>query len=306
MSIPARDALLERTTFTRHLITPGERAALYARATAGSVTKVLPGCYVDSSYWAALSAHSRHCALAHLAALSADAEIEFSHLTAAALWRLPAVGGWPSRVHVAGHRGSSADATSTLVRHASGFDPETVEIDGLRVTSLAVTVAQVAAIESFATAVVMADAALRRDPATNFTQAAAAVPKYHGRTRALMVASFADGRADRPGESLSRVSMRAAGLPMPDLQVPLFGASGARYVVDFYWASCRLIGEFDGAAKYRDPEFLRGRTPEQALADEKYREDDLRAANHGLSRWGWSVANSPPLLGQHLRRAGLR
>lgn len=306
MTTPALDALLEHTTFTRHLVTPGERAALYARAKTGSLTKILPGCYIRSTYWAALTPHSRHCALAHLAALTTSTELEFSHLTAAALWRLPAVGRWPSRAHVAGPRGSSADASSKLVRHASGFDPDAVVIDGLRVSSLAVTVAQVAATEPFATAVVTADAALRQHPATKLIRAAAAVPKYHGRARALAVATFADGRADRPGESISRVSMRAARLPMPELQAPLYGASGARYVVDFYWPHRRLIGEFDGAAKYRDPEFLRGRTPEQALADEKYREDDLRAASHGMSRWGWKLANSPALLAQHLRRAGLR
>ena len=128
----------------------------------------------------------------------------------------------------------------------------------------------------------------------------------HGRARATAVAAFADGRADRPGESISRVSMRAAGLPAPELQVEIYGASGARYVVDFYWPERRLMGEFDGAAKYRDPELLRGRTPEQALADEKHREDDLRATARGMSRWGWRVANSPVLLGQQLRRAGLR
>ena len=167
------------------------------------------------------------------------------------------------------------------------------------------TVAQVAASEPFATGVVIADAALRHHPVTRLLPAAASIPRRHGRARALAVAAFADGRADRPGESVSRVSMRAAGMPMPELQVVRHGASGARYVVDFYWRHLRLIGEFDGEAKYRDPEFLNGRTPEQALADEKYREDDLRTADHSMSRWGWKVANSPLSLARHLRRAGV-
>ena len=281
------------------------RAALYARVRRGHLTRVYPGCYVEAAYWAALSAHSRHCALAHLSAAKLDG-LEFSHLTAAALWRLPLVDDWPPIVHVAGPRGSALRTTSALARHRLGFDPAAVTIDGLLVSSLPVTVAQVAASQPFATGVVVADAALRRHPDSDLRSAAAAIPLHHGRARALSVADFADGRADRPGESLSRVGMRAAGLPMPELQAPLRGASGTRYFVDFYWPRCRLIGEFDGAAKYREPEFLRGRTPERAFADEKFREDDLRAATHGMSRWGWKVANSPVLLAQQLRRAGLR
>ena len=99
--------------------------------------------------------------------------------------------------------------------------------------------------------------------------------------------------------------MLAAGLPLPELQVPIRGASGKEYTVDFYWRTLRLMGEFDGHIKYNDPEFLRGRTPAQALADEKFREDDLRATRRGMSRWGWKLAHSPVLLAQHLRRAGL-
>ena len=78
--------------------------------------------------------------------------------------------------------------------------------------------------------------------------------------------------------------MHLAHLPAPQLQVVLYGASGQRYVVDFWWPGCRLIGEFDGAFKYSDPEFMRGRTAHQVLLDEKHREDDLRAAGYGFSR----------------------
>ena len=67
-----------------------------------------------------------------------------------------------------------------------------------------------------------------------------------------------------------------------------------------------MIGEFDGDAKYTDPEFLRGRTPEQALLDEKLREDDLRAAGHGMCRWRWATAMSVHSLQAHLRAAGIR
>jgi hypothetical protein len=42
------------------------------------------------------------------------------------------------------------------------------------------------------------------------------------------------------------------------------------------------------------------------VIDEKVREDDLRAARHGMSRWDWTKAVSPRLLSAHLIAAGLR
>lgn len=296
--------LFGHTTFAAQLHSSGERRTLYNRARSGLLTRVHPGCYVHAGFWDELSPTAQHRARAHLVSTS-DTDLEFSHLTAAALWRLPVIGDWPSRANVAGPQGSGVRKTATLARHSLGHDPRAVAIDGLRVTSLAVTVAQVAATEPFATGVVIADAALHAHRSLDLLPAAHAVPLHHGRARALAVANFADGRADRPGESASRVSMLAAGLPVPELQVVIYGASGKRYVVDFYWRILRLMGEFDGEIKYDDPAFLRGRTPAQALADEKRREDDLRATKRGMSRWGWTLANSPALLAQHLRLAGL-
>ena len=100
--------------------------------------------------------------------------------------------------------------------------------------------------------------------------------------------------------------MLTARIPAPDLQVPVVGASGRRYFADFYWADRRHIGEFDGAAKYTDPRFLQGRTPQQVLLDEKRREDDLRAAGYRVTRWDWETALSPVRLGALLRHAGIR
>jgi hypothetical protein len=290
---------------------------LYQRARGGELTRVHRGCFVDTGHWGGLSGDSRQRALAHLAALTFGSELVFSHQTAAALWRLPILGRWPERAQVAGPAGSSVHRSATLARHALGIPIAPAEVDGRRLTSLALTVAQISASQPFAAGVVVADAALRRSiqqhPGLRSTvtsdeliAAASLVALNHGGSRALSVAEFADGRADRPGESLSRASMHASGISRPQLQVEVFGASGLRYFADFYWPSLRLIGEFDGKAKYSDPVFLRGRTPERALLDEKAREDDLRAAGYLFSRWGWDVALSPARLSMHLRRAGLR
>lgn len=224
-------------------------------------------------------------------------------------------------VPIAGGEQLGGKSTAAFVRHGFGIPADTVEIGGLAATTLSrtvVDVADVAATVGFAHAVVVADAALRRTEHPH-----AAVPRTHldsnlllselacatwsrGAAKALRVIEFADGRADRPGESMSRVSMHLARLTAPELQVRMLGASGSAYFVDFWWPEFNVIGEFDGKYKYTNPEYMAGRTAQQVLYDEKLREDDLRAAAHGFSRWPWATAVSPTLLRAHLARAGVR
>lgn len=134
-------------------------------------------------------------------------------------------------------------------------------------------------VATFGQAVTVADAALRRaahphpdvPPAfvthDDLRSELQNIAPTHGRTKARAVIEFANGLADRPGESMSRVSLMRSGLPAPDLQVGLAGASGRVWIVDFWWPDHKLIGEFDGKWKYTDPEFMGGRTPYQVLLD---------------------------------------
>ena len=133
-----------------------------------------------------------------------------------------------------------------------------------------------------------------------------AVGRGRGVAQARAVIEFATGLSGSAGESCSRVGFMLLGLPTPVLQQVFRDRSGLIGYADFWWPECNLIGEFDGEGKYTKPAFLRGRTPEQALADEKRREDRLRARGPMVSRWGWDVALSLPRLRAHLRDAGLR
>lgn len=227
---------------------------------------------------------------------------------------MPLIGQWPERPHALFISTGSGRSNLRIVRHGRSELPPWSLIDGLRTTALLATVIDVAATESFDTAVAMTDAALRSLVATTplvdlkqqLRVEAGRIALNHGSARVRRVIEFADPRADRPGESLSRVSMLRAGLTAPVLQAALCGASGRKYTVDFYWPEFDVIGEFDGKAKYTDPTYLRGRTAEQAVYDEKLREDDLRAVSHGFARWKWATARSPSELAAVLRRAGVR
>jgi len=308
----------DQLVLTRDLRTAGARVAFFAGVRRGEFARVIRGVYTSTAAWSRLDRHAQYRAkVMAVAALFAEPPV-FSHHSAAALWRLPMVGSWPSQVHVVAPLAAGGRSSGMLIRHTVGIPSDVERIDGLSVTSLARTVVDLARVGSFTQAVAIADAALRRTAhplhgvprvvltASDLARVLDDVPLRHGTAKAREVIEFADAAADRPGESVSRVSMRAAGVTMPQLQVPMKGASGRVYFVDFWWPKFNVIGEFDGFDKYVNPEFLRGRTPEQAVYDEKMREDDLRAAGHGMSRWAWNVAISPRLLAAHLAKAGVR
>lgn len=309
---------LDHLELTRDIHTPGERNAFYARVDRGELVRLCRGAYMRAAVWSTLHPDARHRALVKAVAALSSPDVVFSHSSAAALWRLPRIGSWPSQVHAVDAVATGGRSSHRLIRHAVGVPRVVDQIDGLVVTSLARSVVDLARTEPFAAAVAAADAALRRTehpwrevPSTTLTRTdlfeeLANIPLRHGTARARRVIEFADGAADRPGESLSRVSMLSAGITMPELQVPLYGASGRRYVVDFFWRKFNVIGEFDGLDKYVNPVYLRGRTSAQVLQDEKRREDDLRAAGHGMSRWEWAVAISPRRLRAQLALAGVR
>ena len=307
----------EHLTAVREFVTRAERSAFYRSAARGEFVAVARGVYVRAESWHAMDRHARYRARIKAAAVDYP-DATFSHHSAAALWRLPWVGAWPHRVHVLVAPSNGGQSTPGVLRHTTGDSAEPECIDGLAVTPLARTVVDVACVATFEQAVAVADAALRRTahplqeaPRTTLTRddllnELARIAPAHGPVKARTAIEFSDGLADRPGESMSRVSMLRAGLPAPELQVELTGASGRIWTVDFWWPESNLIGEFDGTRKYTDPAYMAGRTAQQVLLDEKEREDDLRAAKYGFVRWGWKVALSPVRLSETLRRAGLR
>lgn len=302
----------------RDIETPGERSDFFLRARQGEFTRIFRGVHIATSQWEMMDADERYRATVKASVAFAESDNVYSHASAAALWRLPWIGPWPTKAHVTVATAAGGRSKQMFARHTTGQPSDTAEIDGVTVTTLARTSVDIARTQSFGCAVAVVDAALRRAvyprpelPAdvvvhADLLRELHGIPRNKGVVKALRVISFADGRADRPGESISRVNIHLARLPAPELQVELAGASGKVWTVDFFWRGCRLIGEFDGATKYTNEEFLRGRSSAEAVIAEKAREDDLRAAGYGMSRWGWRVAMSPSLIREQLVRAGLR
>lgn len=106
------------------------------------------------------------------------------------------------------------------------------------------------------------------------TARGASVPGLRRVGKALEVA---DPRVETALESVSWAAFIDAGIEMPLPQALVRGASGALRRVDFLFGG-RVIGECDGAVKYRSGE---------SLWQEKKRQMDLERAGYIVVRWTW-------------------
>lgn len=226
-----------------------------------------------------------------------------SHASAALLHGLPVEAGLLDRVWVI--RSASHGGTSGVVAASDAHltAEEVVECDGLRLTSVARTVVDLARTRPFDWGVAAADAALSAGLTKEaLLMAALRATGFPGIVRGRAVVGFADARSESPGESRSRALMSLQGIPAPELQqdVHLDGRFVGRS--DFMWRGLNTIGEFDGAVKYGDL-LAGGRTAADVVMAEKAREERFRQAGWWVVRWGWADLATPDAFGRKLRRA---
>jgi len=189
--------------------------------------------------------------------------------------------------------------------YATALGPsEVVEVQGIRVTSLARTVVDVGRTVAFDQAVMAGDAARRRglEPA-DLDACLARSTRRPGMAKARRVAGFLDPLSESPGESLSRVALHAVGVSAPTLQYEVSDFSG-RLVgrADFCWEEHRTLGEFDGRVKYG--RLLKaGEEAADVVYAEKLREDALRDLGWQVVRWTYADLKQPEVILDRLRRA---
>ena len=281
---------------------------LRAFVTAGRIERIRQGYYAHPHEWRDAYIEERQRALA-LATTDAAAEPPVvCRTTAAAVHGLPLFRIRDDGIAhlLTGDKGSGTRSGS-VVRHRDRWDGESVEVEGVRVTTLVRTVFDVARTAPLAAGLACADAAIHRASATDrfhvFDQEKAEQfrdellvliarhPGARGITKARFVAEFMDPRADSPGESVSRLYLIQSGFDRVGLQIPVTGITGRHYFVDFEVDGA--LGEFDGAVKYQNPETRGSRTMEQVVSDEKRREDDIRAASgKRVVRWTFEELTS--------------
>ncbi|MET1088387.1 MAG: hypothetical protein ABWY04_14925 [Arthrobacter sp.] len=307
----------------------GDSRSLSRRYSRGELIRVRRGVYALKQEWISLAPWERY----RQTVLAVNLELPESRFclnTAAVLWDLELLD-VPSHVHLSGssrgHTGKNPPTTCAAVMPTgrTGIEgvtsygtarhgPQTPAVPraGLLVTPLPETVVSVIARENFAAGTVLADHAIgvRRTSGPPVGKdelfAHAARLKSGARRRwVTQVLDFAVTNSGSAGESLSRAQMHLLGFPAPLLQANFH--IGGRFIArtDFFWPQFKLIGEFDGDAKYLRDEYLGEQTARQAVLAEKKREDKLRAAGFRVARWDWPIAADAPRLAALLRNAGL-
>jgi hypothetical protein len=168
-----------------------------------------------------------------------------------------------------------------------------------RRTSAARTIVDLAREHGVEQAVVTADAALRRGFTTraDLEGCLARCVGWPGIRRACTAVTLVDGRAESPLESVSRLRLAGEGLPAPLVQADIFDASGTWLArTDMYWEQFGVAGEADGRLKYHD----------EALWDEKLRQERLEDAGLVIVRWGHADLADPTRLAARIRAAFAR
>jgi hypothetical protein len=275
-------------------------AELRRKLAAGELRPVRRGAYVHGEL--PNEAEARHLLAVHAAVAELSDESVISHGSAALLHGLPLWNVPLARVHATRDRRRSGGRRDDRVHlHSAPLGPnEIVEVGGVLVTSVAVTVLDIARTVPFEEAVVVADHALAQHllTAEQLAEAMARRRRWPGMPAARRSLGFAAAGSRSVGESRSRVAIARAGLPEPVLQWVVHDAAGRSIgEADFGWPHLRTIGEFDGRIKY-------GRLQDaaEAVYHEKRREDAMRAEDLGVVRWGWDAFDDFSDTAAHIRR----
>jgi hypothetical protein len=294
---PGADGLLRRGRLLEAGFAPGEIDRLVRT---GRLRGVRRGVYRLGDA-VGLPTASEHVLRARAAAPQMADDAAFGYVTAALALRLPVWSIPLDRLHLvrARNAGGGRVRRGTHIHRAPLPDGDVIELRGLRLTSPARTMADLARSVSAERALVTVDAALhefsrRRGPsedrgpgATTIDAIAEVLDRFSGRTgvpAARRVLDLADEHCESPGESRSRFRMHVDGLADPVTQWKVPDLS---FRTDFAWPRLGVVGEFDGKVKYG-----RALRPGQDLGavlwEEKRREDRIRATGLAVVRWTWS------------------
>lgn len=228
----------------------------------------------------------------------------YSHFSAARLHRLQLWNISPTIHLSSAHNASAVKLPRDVVAHkmevpASQRVQQYVKGVGLaRFTSLARTVLDCATAAPLVPAVVIGDSALSKGLSLNVLEDALAEAAGRKGIRAARRAVAAmNPLSESAGETRTRLIIAELPIEQPELQVWVESGCG-RFRVDFLWRKRKLILEFDGDIKY----FNFGMPTEQALIQERERENALIEEGWRFIRIKWAHLNQPDILKARIMR----
>lgn len=289
---------------TTQLLADGMTPQRVSRAVSSrELVRLRPGFYVEGSA-RGLPREDKHL----LNILAADAALGspvFSHASAALVHGLPSWGLPLAKVTVSANSRNPRTHTTRVMKHHSVVLPEdeVTCIGGLRVSSAARTVGDLARTVGRDASVAVADAALIRKLVVpgSLERVLDQSAGLAGVRKARAAMALVDGRSESVAETRSRLTFIDQGLPTPETQVNIFDTHGSRVArVDFLWREFGVIGECDGFGKYfdgADSAELRRR-----LGREKDRDAELLALGYRVLHWRWADLEQPRFLAERVRR----
>ncbi|SDS36903.1 type IV toxin-antitoxin system AbiEi family antitoxin domain-containing protein [Jiangella sp. DSM 45060] len=263
----------------------------------GRLVRLRRGVYCDGAVWRASARRpaDRHVVEACAAWLALGRRGWATGYSAAVIAGLPVPHGEPRQLRFSlPRRPHGRRAYPGMRLRTAGVDEaDVLLINGVPVTAPARTALDVAREHGFAAGLVLADAALRAGIATaeELRRVAERQSGWPSGSRAVLVATHADGARESPAESVSYAGFVTAGLPLPACNAWIVGHGAGGVRADFLWRRHRLVGEVDGRVKYADP--LRP-DHENVLVDEKTRQLRIEEAGYVVVRWTAAEAMARP------------
>lgn len=294
--------------------TRADDAVLKRRLAVNEVVEPARGVYARPSYWLGLTPDVRAL---HLMRGLGEKHPSWIFRSSSALLveglDLPYALALPVRVYATRAPARSCGNVDVKVLHAP-LRPDLVETRrGLSVVTFWEALLECLLDISFPNGLAVADAAVRRfgwdaDQLVSFVRAEGR--HRPGIRRAVIIASFADGRAEDGGESLARAFLIMHGFQLPLLQVEIPDVTnpGRVFRVDFLWElpdGRIVVGEFDGRCKYVDEGMLDGCSTVDVLLSERQRESRLTLAGCSVVRFTYDDLLHPQRLVNLLVSAGI-
>ncbi|WP_020110755.1 hypothetical protein [Rhodococcus sp. 114MFTsu3.1] len=270
--------------------------------------RLRPGRFVSRRDFDALTPAEKHRVVAEAvldAATAGDAIL--SHTTAAVFHGLDVNASDLRYVHITRNRTGGGRRNGYRIVHGAPYSTSDVAVvDGVLVTALPRTVADVARSLTFADAVCIADLAARtKNLMPKEVVAALDACAHHPNNRqARRVAEFMTGKSESVGESRCRVVLHQLGYT-PRLQVRVSDGNGVFARVDFYLDGIFTVIEFDGFVKYGRL-VPTGETPADVAWKEKVREDRIRSGGAQVVRLTWADLDRPEHIDRLIRAAADR
>lgn len=311
------DAALDQAEARGSCLAPATRAddaALKRRLPKGEVISPAPGIFARPEYW--LGLHPDERALSIMRALGEKHPAWIFRSSSAALaWGLdvPYPLALPVKAFAACQPAAVCDNLAVTPIHHQLPREMVGSVGDLRVTSFWESVLECLLEAPFSWGLAVADSALRAsgwnaEQLVEFVRTAG--KGRPGVRRALITASYADGRAESGGESRLRALIIVHGFQIPELQVEIPDPTDPTcvYRVDHFWKTPdgrRVANEMDGFCKYEDEAMLDGRTPTEVLVAERQRESRLTLAGVTVLRFTYDDLQHPQKIDHLLTVAGV-